>query len=59
MCLVTVNAVSFSPEVLLQQIFWTNFVDIRFYSSSDTIDNEVLSTPFYHRYLKLYHVIGS
>lgn len=41
----------------------TNVMDklegVRFYSSSATTDNEVLSTPFYNSNLKQYPVIGS
>lgn len=46
-----------------KKVITTNVMDklegVRFYSSSATTDNEVLSTPFYYSNLKLYPVIGS
>lgn len=46
-----------------KEVTATNVVDklegVRFYSSSASTDNEVLSTPFYYSNLKLYRVIGS
>lgn len=46
-----------------KKVITTNVMDklegVRFYSSSATTDNEVLSTPFYYSNLKLYQVIGS
>lgn len=46
-----------------KKVITTNVIDklggVRFYSFSATMDNEVLSTPFYYSNPKLYTVIGS
>lgn len=51
------------PHFGFNNVITTNVMDklegARFYSFSATMDNEVLSTPFYYSNLKLYPVMGS